>query len=94
MLPRRDPSETPKLTRRALAGRVAGAAATIGLGTRCTVATAATAMDPVLRDAALRGLALADHRGDPVASAAAAAALEGLATPIRKARCCVASTVR
>lgn len=66
------------LTRRALGARLAGAAAAIGLGGG--VAAAGTAApDPELRDAMLRGLALADHRGDPVAAAAAEAALARLA---------------
>ncbi|PTN03184.1 WYL domain-containing protein [Rhodovulum imhoffii] len=69
------------LTRRALGTRFAGAAAAIGFGN----GTAASAMqDPVpvlnpdLRDAALRGLALAGYRGDPVTAAAANAAIERL----------------
>ncbi|WP_295048230.1 WYL domain-containing protein, partial [uncultured Paracoccus sp.] len=37
------------------------------------------AMDPGLRDAALRGLALAEYRGDPVGAAAARAAAARLA---------------
>ncbi|MGL5011615.1 MAG: WYL domain-containing protein [Paracoccaceae bacterium] len=36
-------------------------------------------LDPKLRDAALRGLALASHRGDPVAAATAEATLARLA---------------
>lgn len=38
-----------------------------------------SALDPELRDAALRGLALASHRGDPVAARAAEATLARLA---------------
>lgn len=73
---------TLNLTRRALARRLAGAAAVIGIGhgaaTR-SVAMPAPALDPELRDAALRGLALAEYRGDPVTAAAANAALDRLA---------------
>jgi predicted DNA-binding transcriptional regulator YafY len=65
------------LTRRALAkGLVAGAAAA---GLRANPAPAAPAMDLVLRDAALRGLALARFRGDAVSAAAAEAAIARLA---------------
>ncbi|MDO5648352.1 WYL domain-containing protein [Paracoccus sp. (in: a-proteobacteria)] len=55
------------MTRRGLAARLTAAAATVGLG----AGPAQAAADPVLRDAALRGLALAGMRGDPVAQAAA-----------------------
>lgn len=70
------------LTRRALGTRFAGFAAAIGFGQ--TAATSVTAqagpaLDADLRDAALRGLALAAHRGDPVAAAAAEATLARLA---------------
>lgn len=80
MRPRRDPPAAPMLSRRALASRLAAAAATLGLGPRAAAAQApaAPALDPELRDAALRGLALADHRGDPVHAAAARAAMDRL----------------
>lgn len=76
-----------RLTRRALATRIAGAAAAIGLGRGVAAyeavpapqLTTADSLDPDLRDAALRGLALAGYRGDPVAAAAADAALARLA---------------
>ncbi len=70
------------LTRRALGTRLAGLAAAIGFGQSAATSVAAqtaSAMDPELRDAALRGLALAGHRGDPVAAAAAEATLARLA---------------
>ena len=70
------------LTRRALGTRLAGFAAAIGFGQSAVTSVAAqpaSALDPELRDAALRGLALASHRGDPVAAAAAEAALARLA---------------
>ncbi len=70
------------LTRRALGTRLAGFAAAIGFGqSAATSVTAqpATALYPELRDAALRGLALASHRGDPVAAKAAEATLARLA---------------
>lgn len=69
------------LTRRALGTRIAGAAAAIGFGNGAaasTMANPAPVLDPDLRDAALRGLALAGHRGDPVTAAAADAAIERL----------------
>lgn len=70
------------ITRRALGTRIAGAAAALGFGTGAATSLAASpmpVMDPDLRDAALRGLALAGHRGDPVTAAAANAALARLA---------------
>ena len=70
------------LTRRALGTRLAGFAAAIGFGQSAATSVAAqtaSAMDPELRDAALRGLALASHRGDPVAATAAEATLARLA---------------
>lgn len=74
---------TPQtITRRALGTRIAGAAAAFGFGNGAVAAAAtnpAPVMDPDLRDAALRGLALAGHRGDPVTAAAAKAALARLA---------------
>ena len=69
------------LTRRALGTRIAGAAAAIGFGNGAaasSMANPAPVLDPDLRDAALRGLALAGHRGDPVTAAAADAAIERL----------------
>ena len=80
MRPRRVSPMT--ITRRALGTRIAGAAAALGFGTGAATSVAASpmpVMDPDLRDAALRGLALAGHRGDPVTAAAANAALERLA---------------
>ena len=72
---------TPSLTRRALGARLAGAAAAIGFGHAAagTTVNATSALDPELRDAALRGLALAGYRGDPVSAAAAHATLARLA---------------
>ncbi len=70
------------LTRRALGTRLAGFAAAIGFGQSVATSVAAqptSALDPELRDAALRGLALASHRGDPVAAAAAETTLARLA---------------
>ena len=70
------------LTRRALGTRLAGLAAAIGFGQSAATSVAAqpaSALDLDLRDAALRGLALASHRGDPVAAAAAEATLARLA---------------
>jgi predicted DNA-binding transcriptional regulator YafY len=70
------------LTRRALGTRLAGLAAAIGFGQSAATSVAAqpaAALDPELRDAALRGLALASHRGDPVAAKAAEATLARLA---------------
>ena len=70
------------ITRRALGTRIAGAAAALGFGTGAATSVAASTvpvMDPDLRDAALRGVALAGHRGDPVTAAAAKAALARLA---------------
>lgn len=82
MRPGRTTPLTLNLTRRALARRLAGAAAVIGIGHGAaarSVANPTTVLDPELRDAALRGLALAGYRGDPVTAAAANAALERLA---------------
>ena len=70
------------LTRRALGTRLAGLAAAVGFGQSAATSVAAqpaSPLDPELRDAALRGLALASHRGDPVASATAEATLARLA---------------
>ena len=70
------------LTRRALGTRLAGAFAAIGFGRGAMAQGAASpdaVLDPDLRDAALRGLALAGYRGDPVTAAAAKAALARLA---------------
>ncbi len=71
-------SRFPVLTRRALGARLAGVAA-LGFGGRAAAAgPAPAALDADLRDAALRGFALAAHRGDPVGAAAAQAALARL----------------
>lgn len=70
------------LTRRALGTRLAGFAAAIGFGQSATTSVSAqpaSTVDLELRDAALRGLALASHRGDPVAARAAEATLARLA---------------
>lgn len=70
------------ITRRALGGRIAAAALGIGAGAAAREAGAAMPAplaDPALRDAALRGLALAGFRGDPVTAAAANASLAQLA---------------
>lgn len=74
------PAAFPALSRRSLVRRALGAAATLGLGAGVVATTAPplAALDPDLRDAALRGLALAGYRGDPVTAAAARAALERL----------------
>lgn len=80
--PAPEASSETRLTRRALAVRLAGVAATVGLGGAPAGAASAAppaALDPALRDAALRGLALAGYRGDPVTAAAAQAALAALA---------------
>lgn len=80
MRPGRTPPTT--ITRRSLGTRIAGAAVAIGFGNGAVAAAVAnptSVMDPDLRDAALRGLALAGHRGDPVTAAAAKAALARLA---------------
>lgn len=82
MRPGRAPALSLNLTRRALARRFAGAAAVIGIGHEAAArggVNPASALDPDLRDAALRGLALARYRGDPVTAAAANATLERLA---------------
>lgn len=84
---KRPPQSAPEvlpeaiLTRRTFWARLAGAAAASGLGAAPAALSAAPqpALDPALRDAALRGLALAGYRGDPVTAAAAKAALAGLA---------------
>lgn len=76
MRPRREPMQ-PKLTRRALGAGLAAGAAALGIGQRARAAV--PAIDPDLRDAALRGLALAGYRGDPVTAEAARAAAERLA---------------
>ncbi|SOC19782.1 helix-turn-helix transcriptional regulator [Rhodobacter maris] len=73
----RDGRAAPLLTRRALGAKLAGAVVAGGVGGGAAQA-AVSAPDLDLRDAALRGLALAGHRGDPVAAAAARAALQRL----------------
>jgi hypothetical protein len=65
------------LTRRGLAKGLAAGAALAGLPP--AAAAASPVPDPVLRDAALRGLALAACRGDAFAAAAAGAAIARLA---------------
>lgn len=70
------------ISRRALGTRLAGVAAAIGFGNGAAasgMAAPVPALDPELRDAALRGLALAGYRGDPVTAAAARAVLARLA---------------
>ena len=82
MRPGRTPTPPHTLTRRALGTRFAGAAAAIGFGQGASASGATNpiaVLDPDLRDAALRGLALAGYRGDPVIAAAANAALARLA---------------
>src|SRR3989338_10449189 len=77
--PPRPPQPLPG---RARGPGLAGAAAVIGFGQGAAASGAANlmpVMDPDLRDAALRGLALAGYRGDPVTAAAANAALDRLA---------------
>lgn len=73
-------SRTPlQVTRRALGTRLLGGLAAVGLGGATQASQQPPATDPVLRDAALRGLALAGHRGDPVAAADARNTLRQLA---------------
>lgn len=80
MRPRRDTPPTLVLTRRALGACLAAGTAAISLGDRAIAAQPAVpAMDPGIRDAALRGLALAEHRGDPIGAAAARASAAHLA---------------
>ncbi len=82
MRPGRTPTPPHTLTRRALGTRFAGAAAAVGFGQGASASGATNpiaVLDPDLRDAALRGLALAGYRGDPVTAAAANAALARLA---------------
>jgi len=82
MRPGRTATPPQTLTRRALGTRVAGAAAAIGFGQGASTSGTTITMpvlDPDLRDAALRGMALAGYRGDPVTAAAANAALSRLA---------------
>lgn len=75
-----EPNLAPKLSRRALGVRIAAAAAAVGIsGHRAAAVPAPAPMDPALREAALRGLALAGLRGDPVGAAAARAAVTALA---------------
>lgn len=77
------PPSGPPLTRRALGRRLAGVAAALGLAPVPQAIAASVpaipAPDPALREAALRGLALAGSRGDPVEAAAAQAAIDRLA---------------
>ncbi len=70
------------LTRRAFGRALSGAAAMVGLGEGAgagELPKASALADPDLRDAALRGMALASHRGDPVQEAATQAAIERMA---------------
>lgn len=77
MSPRDETPQRMMLSRRALAARLAAGAAAIGIAGRA--GAAAPGPDPELRDAALRGLALADQRGDAVGAEAARAAVARLA---------------
>ncbi|MDO5603798.1 MAG: WYL domain-containing protein [Paracoccus sp. (in: a-proteobacteria)] len=81
MRPVRATTETTTMTRRGLAARLAATAAATLAGGQAVASPASggVAGDPVLRDAALRGLALAGQRGDPVAAAAAQALIATLA---------------
>lgn len=79
MRPGRVSAPAPKLTRRALGAGLGAAAAALGISGRPVAAGAAPVADPALRDAALRGLAMAGFRGDAVGAAAADAALAALA---------------
>ncbi len=79
MPPRGEMPTRMMLSRRALASRVAAGAAAIGLAGHAGAEAVPPVPDPELRDAALRGLALADQRGDPVGAAAARAAAARLA---------------
>jgi len=65
-----------QVTRRGLGQVLLAGAAMAGAG---QVVAAAPVADPVLRDAALRGLALSAHRGDPVSARQADAAIARLA---------------
>lgn len=79
MKPGHDTPDPLMLTRRAVATRLAAGAALAGAGVAGPAgAVAVPDVDPALRDAALRGLALAGHRGDPVTAAAAQTALQQL----------------
>ncbi|MDQ7776027.1 MAG: WYL domain-containing protein [Paracoccus aminovorans] len=79
MRPGRDLPDAPMLTRRALARGLAAGTAALGIGAGRSQAAIPPAMDPGLRDAALRGLARAGQRGDPVGAAAAQATAARLA---------------
>ena len=79
MRPGRSLPETLSVSRRALASRLAGAAVAVGFGKVAVAEVSQPALDPEFREAALRGLALAGHRGDPAAAAAARATLARLA---------------
>lgn len=67
---------TGRVTRRGLGQALLAGAAAAGLP---QAGQAAALPDPVLRDAALRGLALSAHRGDPVSARLADAAIVRLA---------------
>ncbi len=78
----KEPKPTLKMTRRAFGNGLIGAAAVVGHGGVDMASVAAKPvphLSPDLRDAALRGLALAGYRGDPVTAASANAALDQLA---------------
>lgn len=74
--PRREAGSGITLTRRELAGT---ATALLPLALAGNPVEAAAPLDPAVRDALLRGLALAPQRGDPVGAAAAARLLDDLA---------------
>lgn len=68
----------PLLTRRALASSMVGGMVVAAAGPITADAATNTILDADLRDAALRGLALAGHRGDPVSAATAEAVIQRL----------------
>ena len=69
---------TPQVTRRGFARWAASGAAVMATGAQAAAVSGAVTTSPILRDAALRGLALAAHRGDPVMVKAAERALADL----------------
>lgn len=77
MRPGRAPDAPLSLTRRGLAKGLALGVTLLSGPARANAAV--PALDPALRDAALRGLALAGYRGDPVSAQAAEAAIARLA---------------
>lgn len=70
--------DTPQVTRRGFARWAASGAAVMATGAQAAAASGATTTSSALRDAMLRGLALAAHRGDPVMVRAADRALADL----------------